>query len=81
MNFDRSKRRWTLGGLMVLIAALAVPMAMYARRPRPVEYPERAAWQALADRRRDSAKQAALKAQKTVDEGRTDGPVTGGAAR
>lgn len=47
----RSRRRWTLGGFMILIAIVAWPLALFARRPRPVEYPERALWQALSERR------------------------------
>jgi cytochrome c-type biogenesis protein CcmH/NrfG len=30
------KRHWTLGGLMILIAVLAVPLSMYVRHAREV---------------------------------------------
>jgi hypothetical protein len=33
----RVKRRWTLGGLMILIALLAVPLAVYMRHVRQVQ--------------------------------------------
>jgi hypothetical protein len=81
MKIGRIKRRWTLGGFMVLIAIVAVPLAMYARRPRPVEYPERAAWQVLAEGRGRTARNAALKAQKTAAQGRAAEPNMGGPPR
>jgi hypothetical protein len=81
MIIGRIKRRWTLGGFMVLIAIVAVPLAMYARRPRPVEYPERVAWQALAESRVRTSRNAARNAQETAARGRAAVPNMGGPPR
>jgi hypothetical protein len=67
----RIRRRWTLATLMILSAIIAVPLALYARRPKPVEYPERALWQALSERRAKKSRPAAPKALKTADQGRS----------
>jgi hypothetical protein len=37
MGFGRRKGRWTLGGLMVLIALVAVPMAWLAHQAREAD--------------------------------------------
>lgn len=37
MKIDRLRRRWTLGGLLVLVALSSLPMAWYASREREAE--------------------------------------------
>jgi hypothetical protein len=59
----RLKRRWTLGGLMILIAVLALPLAVIVHQQREIERMRREAEMA-----RDLAKATSLRVLKEADE-------------
>jgi hypothetical protein len=77
------RRRWTLGGFMILIAIVAWPLALFARRPRPVDYPERALWQALSERRIEGSQAGATRTRGAALRARGRAPASkdGGATR
>lgn len=51
MERPRLKHRWTLGGLMILIALVALPLTLYVRSLREVEQ-QRLAAEAVRDQTR-----------------------------